>query len=54
MAQSLDRAALALTEGRTAVLVMESGRVVEQGPSDELRASGGAYARLWASWAYGR
>ncbi|MEV7505094.1 ABC transporter ATP-binding protein [Streptomyces sp. NPDC093018] len=69
MAQSLDRAALAVTEGRTAVVVahrlsqaetadvvvvMENGRVVEQGRPGELRAAGGAYARLWASWAYGR
>ncbi|NDK23293.1 hypothetical protein FSY75_02145 [Streptomyces sp. TR1341] len=69
MAQSLDRAALAVTEGRTAVVVahrlslaetadvvvvMENGRVAEQGRPDELRASGGAYARLWASWTYGR
>ncbi|WP_416482416.1 hypothetical protein [Streptomyces sp. CL12] len=69
MAQSLDRAALAVTEDRTAavvahrlspaetadvVVVMENGRVVEQGRPDELRASGGAYARLWASRTYGR
>ncbi|MER7920825.1 MULTISPECIES: ABC transporter ATP-binding protein [unclassified Streptomyces] len=69
LAQSLDRAALAVTEGRTAVVVahrlsqaatadvvvvMENGRVVEQGRPDELRAAGGAYARLWASWTYGR
>ncbi|MGM9469455.1 hypothetical protein [Streptomyces murinus] len=69
MAQSLDRAALAVTEGRTAVVVahrlsqaetadvvvvMEDGRVVEQGRPDELRASGGTYAWLWASWTYGR
>ncbi|QHC32589.1 ABC transporter ATP-binding protein [Streptomyces sp. HF10] len=69
MARSLDRAALAVTEGRTAVVVahrlsqaatadvvvvMADGRVVEQGHPDELRAAGGAYARLWASWTYGR
>ncbi|WP_305950955.1 ABC transporter ATP-binding protein [Streptomyces murinus] len=69
MAQSLDRAALAVTEGRIAVVVahrlsqaetadvvvvMENGRVVEQGRPDELRASGGAYARLWGSLTYGR
>ncbi|MFY4717302.1 ABC transporter ATP-binding protein [Streptomyces sp. LaBMicrA B280] len=69
MAQSLDRAALAVTEGRTAVVVahrlsqaesadvvvvMEHGRVVERGRPGELRAKGGAYARLWASWTYGR
>ncbi|WP_018570018.1 ABC transporter ATP-binding protein [Streptomyces sp. PsTaAH-124] len=68
-ARGLDRAALAVTEGRTAVvvahrlsqaatadtvLVMEDGRVTERGRPDELRAAGGAYARLWESWARGR
>jgi ATP-binding cassette, subfamily B, bacterial len=56
---ALDRAA----EGRTAlavshrlglaaradrVVVLDGGRVVEQGPPAELLAAGGAYARLWA------
>ena len=52
---ALDRAA----EGRTVlavshrlslaarVVVLDGGRVVEQGPPAELRAAGGAYARLW-------
>ncbi|MET9144736.1 ABC transporter transmembrane domain-containing protein [Streptomyces sp. NPDC004042] len=68
-ARTLDRAALAVTEGRTAVvvahrlsqaatadtvLVMEDGRVTERGRPGELRAAGGAYARLWESWARGR
>jgi ABC-type multidrug transport system fused ATPase/permease subunit len=56
---ALDRAA----EGRTMVavshrlslaaradrmVVLDGGRVVEQGPPGELLAAGGAYARLWA------
>ena len=56
---ALDRAA----EGRTVlavshrlglaawsdrVVVLDGGRVVEQGPPAELLAAGGAYARLWA------
>ena len=56
---ALDRAA----EGRTVVsvshrlslaaqadrvVVLDGGRVVEQGPPRELLAAGGAYARLWA------
>ncbi|MFH8218028.1 ABC transporter transmembrane domain-containing protein [Streptomyces sp. NPDC018057] len=68
-ARTLDRAALAVTEGRTAVvvahrlsqaatadtvLVMEDGRVTERGRPGDLRAAGGAYARLWESWARGR
>ncbi|MEW2164836.1 ABC transporter ATP-binding protein [Streptomyces sp. NPDC007084] len=68
-AQALDRAALAATEGRTTVLVahrlsqaagadlvvvMDDGRVAERGSPDELRAAGGTYAGLWASWTRGR
>ncbi len=32
------------------VIVMDDGRIVEQGSHDELVAAGGAYAQLWASW----
>jgi ATP-binding cassette subfamily B protein len=30
------------------VVVLDGGRVVEQGPPAELLAAGGTYARLWA------
>ncbi|HET9420866.1 MAG TPA: ABC transporter ATP-binding protein [Nocardioides sp.] len=64
-AHDLERAALAVTEGRGAlviahrlsqsatadrVLVMEQGRVVEQGTHAELVALGGRYAELWSAW----
>ncbi|GLZ75498.1 multidrug ABC transporter permease [Actinorhabdospora filicis] len=32
------------------VVVMAGGRVVEQGPHEELIAAGGGYARLWEAW----
>ncbi|MDN5720438.1 ABC transporter ATP-binding protein [Corynebacterium sp.] len=68
-AQALEAAARRLTEGRTAltvahrldqarladeVLVMEDGRIVEQGPHDDLVAAGGRYAQLWEVWSRGR
>lgn len=68
-AQALEDAARRLTEGRTAltvahrldqarqadeILVMEDGRIVERGTHDELVASGGRYAELWAVWSQGR
>lgn len=64
-ARRLERAAAAATEGRTAlvvahrltqaetadrVVVMDGGRIVEEGPHADLVAAGGRYARLWHSW----
>ncbi|WP_420098382.1 ABC transporter ATP-binding protein [Corynebacterium sp.] len=68
-AQTLETAARRLTEGRTAltvahrldqarladeVLVMEDGKIVEQGTHDDLVAAGGRYATLWEVWSRGR
>jgi ATP-binding cassette subfamily C protein len=41
-----------LTQATTAdtVVVLDGGRVVEQGSHDELVAAGGRYAQLWAAW----
>ncbi|MGO2985707.1 MAG: ABC transporter ATP-binding protein, partial [Brevibacterium aurantiacum] len=41
-----------LSQAETAdrVLVMEHGRVVEEGPHEELVAAGGRYAQLWSAW----
>ncbi|BBH67317.1 multidrug ABC transporter permease [Actinoplanes sp. OR16] len=64
-ARDLERAASAATEGRTTlivahrltqaatadrILVMDEGRVVEEGSHDELLATGGRYAELWKAW----
>ncbi|HWS31413.1 MAG TPA: ABC transporter ATP-binding protein [Actinoplanes sp.] len=64
-ARDLDRAASAVTEGRTTlivahrltqaagadrILVLEHGRVVEEGSHETLRQAGGRYARLWTAW----
>jgi ATP-binding cassette subfamily C protein len=61
----LERAAQAAIEGRTAlfvahrlsqaatadrVVVMERGRIVEEGTQPELLAAGGRYASLWSAW----
>ncbi len=64
-ARVLEAAALRALEGRTGllvahrltqaatadtVLVLDGGRVVEQGTHAELVAAGGRYAQLWAAW----
>ncbi|RLP77981.1 ABC transporter ATP-binding protein [Mycetocola tolaasinivorans] len=64
-ARILDRAAEALLAGRTAlviahrldqaaradrVIVMEDGRIIEDGPHADLVAAGGRYASLWSAW----
>jgi ABC-type multidrug transport system fused ATPase/permease subunit len=64
-ARDLEAAALAVTEGRAAlviahrltqartadrVVVLERGRVLEEGSHDELLALGGRYAELWSAW----
>lgn len=64
-ARHLERSLAAVLEGRTViaiahrlfsahdadrVAVVEGGRIVEFGSHDELIASGGSYADLWASW----
>ncbi|WP_442875222.1 ABC transporter ATP-binding protein [Actinoplanes sp. NBC_00393] len=64
-ARDLERAAGAATAGRTTlivahrltqaatadrVLVLDHGRVVEEGSPEELMRAGGRYAELWAAW----
>ncbi|MFY0406216.1 ABC transporter ATP-binding protein [Solicola sp. PLA-1-18] len=64
-AHDLEAAASAATAGRTSivvahrltqaatadrVVVLDAGRVVEQGTHAELVAAGGRYARLWSAW----
>ena len=65
----LDRAADAALRGRSAVviahrltqaaacdriIVLDDGRIVEEGGHDELIRADGLYAQLWSSWARGR
>ncbi|AGF72409.1 ABC transporter ATP-binding protein [Corynebacterium halotolerans] len=49
VAHRLDQAARA-----DRVMVMEAGRIVEEGPHDELVAAGGRYTELWTAWSRGR
>ncbi|MCT9079527.1 ATP-binding cassette domain-containing protein, partial [Streptomyces fulvoviolaceus] len=64
-ARALEKAVTRAVDGRTAlivahrlsqaavadrIVVMESGRVVETGTHDELRAGQGSYAALWEAW----
>ncbi len=68
-ARALERAAAAALEGRTAlvvahrltqaaaadrIVVLEEGRVVEQGTHTELVDGGGPYSLLWSAWSDGR
>jgi ATP-binding cassette subfamily C protein len=32
------------------VIVLEGGRIVEEGPHGDLVAAGGRYAELWRAW----
>lgn len=68
-ARALERAADAALEGRTAlvvahrltqaaaadrIVVLEAGRIVEQGTHGELIDGGGPYSVIWSAWSDGR
>ena len=68
-AEALEEAADVVTRDRSAlviahrldqasradsILVMDSGRVVEQGTHNQLLTDGGIYHRLWSAWSAGR
>lgn len=65
-ARALDDAALEVVRGRGAlvvahrlsqasladrIVVMERGRIVEEGPHAQLVGAGGPYSELWRAWA---
>jgi ATP-binding cassette, subfamily B, bacterial len=41
---------LSTAEAADRVIVVDAGRIVEQGSHDELLVAGGTYAALYASW----
>lgn len=68
-AGELEAGAAAVTAGRTAIIVahrldqaaqadrvvvMDGGKVIEQGAHEELVAAGGRYTELWQAWSVGR